>query len=335
MLQIVGTASAAEPVGLTAGMVNPGHQDKPDWFKLSFLDIREDIAEAAAANKRVLLYFYQDGCPYCKKLLQDNFGQKAIADKTQKHFDVIAVNMWGDREVTDLNGIETTEKQFALQMRVMFTPTLLFLDEKGAVALRVNGYYYPGKFETALDYVSGKKETSMSFADFYKNNTPEKATGKLHTEVTNLPSPWNLTDRARKSKRPLMVMFEQKVCKACDELHLDVLKKEQVQKEMARFDIVVLDMHSPETVVTPEGKTRKVSQWAHDLDIKYAPSMVFFDAQGKEVFRAEAYLRTFHVAGSMSYVSSGAYLKQPSFQRYLQAVTKRMHDQGIEVNLLD
>ncbi|HED15273.1 MAG TPA: hypothetical protein ENI64_00415 [Gammaproteobacteria bacterium] len=55
--------------------------------------------------------FYQDGCPYCKKLLQDNFGQKAIADKTQKHFDVIAVNMWGDREVTDLNGNATTEKK--------------------------------------------------------------------------------------------------------------------------------------------------------------------------------------------------------------------------------
>jgi len=334
-LLLAGYTSAAQEDGLAAGMVNPGHEDKPDWFKLSFLDIREDIAEAEAESKRVLLYFYQDGCPYCKKLLQDNFARKVIVDKTRTHFDVIAVNMWGDREVTDLNGSETTEKKFAAQMRVMFTPTLLFLDEKGAVALRVNGYYYPGKFETALDYVSGKKETSMSFADYYKKNTPEKASGKLHTDISNLASPYKLTASARKSKRPLVVMFEQKVCKACDELHLDVLKKEQVQKEISSYDVVVLDMHSSETVVTPEGKTRKVSQWAHDLDIKYAPSMVFFDDQGKEVFRAEAYLRTFHVAGSMSYVSSGAYLKQPSFQRYLQAVTQKMHDQGIEVNLLD
>jgi len=332
MLLMTGFAYAAEPQGLSEGMVNPGHEEKPDWFKLSFLDIREDIAEAAAENKRVMLYFYQDGCPYCKKLLQDNFAQKAISDKTQKHFDVIAVNMWGDREVTDL---ETTEKKFAAQMRVMFTPTILFLNEKGGVALRVNGYYYPGKFETALDYVSGKKETSMSFADYFKKNTPEKASGKLHTEVTNLPSPYKLTASARKNKRPLMVMFEQKVCKACDELHLDVLKKEQVKKEIAKYDVVVLNMQSKEKLVTPDGKSLTVSQWAHDLDIKYVPSMVFFDDQGKEVFRAEAYLRTFHVAGSMSYVSSGAYLKQPSFQRYLQGVTQKMHDQGIEVNLLD
>ena len=104
---------------------------------------------------------------------------------------------------------------------------------------------------------------------------------------------------------------------------------------MAKYDIVVLDMRSTRTIVTPEGKTRKINQWAHDLDIKYTPSMVFFDARGKEAFRAEAYLRTFHVAGSMSYVSSGAYLKQPSFQRYLQGVMQKFHDQGIEVNLLD
>ncbi len=83
-------------------MVNPGYEEKPDWFKLSFLDLREDVREASAAGKRVLLYFYQDGCPYCAKLLRDNFGQREIAEKTRSHFDVIAINMWGGREVTNM-----------------------------------------------------------------------------------------------------------------------------------------------------------------------------------------------------------------------------------------
>ena len=100
---------AAEGEGLDEGMTNPGYHDKPDWFKLSFLDIREDINEAAQQNKRVMLYFYQDGCPYCAKLLQDNFGQKEIAEKTRNKFDVIAINMWGDREVTDLKGYMLSE----------------------------------------------------------------------------------------------------------------------------------------------------------------------------------------------------------------------------------
>ena len=113
--------SAAEKTdSLAPGLVNPGYEEKPDWFKDSFLDIREDIAEAEEENKRVVLCFYQDGCPYCGKLLKDNFGNPDIAAMTQKNFDVIALNMWGDREVTDLAGEDTTEKAFAAALKVQY-----------------------------------------------------------------------------------------------------------------------------------------------------------------------------------------------------------------------
>ena len=152
-------AGASQPDGheggLSEGMVNPGYHDKPAWFKESFLDIREDIGEAAAAGRRVLLYFYQDGCPYCAKLLNDNFGNRAITDKARSGFDVIAINVWGDREVADLSGVATTEKGFAAALRVQYTPTLLFMDEQGKVILRINGYFAPHKFELALDFVAG------------------------------------------------------------------------------------------------------------------------------------------------------------------------------------
>ena len=157
----VQAAEPAPPTGdvLEAGMVNPGAHQHPPWFKESFLDIREDVAEATAEGRRLMLYFYQDGCPYCKKLLETNFGLRAITDKTRAELDVVAVNMWGDREVTDLQGNLTTEKAFAKELRVMFTPTLLFLNESGEVILRVNGYYAPHQFNAVLDYVGGHKET--------------------------------------------------------------------------------------------------------------------------------------------------------------------------------
>jgi thioredoxin-related protein len=40
-------------------------QEPPEWFAQSFLDIREDAAEAARDGKRLMIYFMQDGCPYC------------------------------------------------------------------------------------------------------------------------------------------------------------------------------------------------------------------------------------------------------------------------------
>ena len=54
---------------------------------------------------------------------------------------------------------------------------------------------------------------------------------------------------------------------------------------------------------------------ARALKVSYTPSIVFFDERGKEVFRVEAYLKTFHLQSSLDYVASRAYLSQPSFQR--------------------
>src|SRR5688572_29982896 len=124
-------------------------QEPPAWFSESLLDLRDDVAEAAAQGKRVLLYFGQDGCPYCRRLMEVNFRQAEIAKKARQHFVALALNIWGDREVTWTDGTVTTEKQLAARLKVQFTPTILFLDERGNVALRLNGYYQPHDFEAA------------------------------------------------------------------------------------------------------------------------------------------------------------------------------------------
>ena len=323
---------AAEKNNLDAGMVNPGYEEKPDWFKNSFLDIGEDVEEAAAAGKRVMLYFYQDGCPYCAKLLRDNFSQQTVVQKTRKYLDVIAVNMWGDREVTGLDGKQTTEKQFAADLRVMFTPTILMLNEQGKVVLRINGYYHPVKFEAAVDYVGQHKESTLSFAEYYRKLAPVEASGKLHDEDFFLQPPYDL-QQLSKGPKPLMVLFEQKQCKPCDEYHADIYQRKESREQLQRFSIVRLDMWSKTPLITPAGKKSTAQEFAKQLDVKYAPSMVFFDDSGKEVFRSEAYLRAFHVQSILDYVASGAYQKQPNFQRYIAARADKLEAQGIHVDL--
>jgi thioredoxin-related protein len=324
------TFAAAGDGGLEAGMVNPGFHDKPAWFKESFLDIREDIAEAADEGRRVLLYFYQDGCPYCAKLLHDNFGNAQIARKTRDNFDVVAINMWGDREVTGLAGDATSEKAFARGLRVQYTPTLLFLDEAGTVLLRVNGYLHPHRFEVGLDYVAGRREQEMAFGDYLASVDPVPAAGRLHVEPGFITAP---TDLSSAREKPLLVMFEQRQCPACDELHGDILKRESVRDSLERFDVVLLDIWSKDAIVTPEGASTTVRQWASDIGVTYAPTLVFFDNVPREVFRTEAYLRAFHVEGAMDYVSSGAYLRQPEFQRYLQDRRTELEARGVDVDL--
>ncbi|MEJ2059553.1 MAG: thioredoxin fold domain-containing protein [Gammaproteobacteria bacterium] len=332
VISLVGMAHAAEEGGLSEGMVNPGYHEQPAWFKQSFLDIRDDVAEAAAHHKRVMLYFYQDGCPYCKKLLEDNFGQKSIADKTRKYFDVIAINMWGDRDVTGFDGKSMTEKQFAVSQKIMFTPTLVMLNAKGQTVLRINGYFPPHKFNVALDYAGRHLEGRESFRSYLAKVSPEPATGKLHVEPWYLHPPYDFSKL--KGGKPLVVMFEQKACADCDELHLDILKRPESVKLLRRYDVAVLDMWADTPVTTPSGKRTTAARWAKSLQIGYTPSLVFFDASGQEVFRTGAYLKAFHMQSVLDYVASGAYRKQPEFQRYIDTRADALRARGVTIDLM-
>lgn len=306
-------------------------EDTPAWFKESFLDIRDDVAEAAKAGRRLMLYFHQDGCPYCAKLLRENFGDKAIADKTQKHFDVIAINLWGDREVTDLAGKPTTEKAFAKSLRVQFTPTLLMLDEKGGTALRLNGYVPPHQFHVALDYAGGRLEKKQAYTDYLLTRELAPASGQLHEAPWLMKAPLDLSKR---EGRPTLVIFEQKVCAGCDEMHAEGFPRTEVAALLARFRAARVDVASNEAVKTPDGKSLPMREWSRKMKIAYTPSFVFFDAAGKEVFRVEGYLRPFHLASSLDYVASGAYKKQPEFQRFIEARAAARRAQGEKIELM-
>lgn len=324
------SALAKTESSLEAGMVNPGYEEQPQWFKKSFLDLEDDIAEAKESGKRLMIFFYQDGCPYCKKLLQDNFGQRDIANKTKTNFDVVSLNIWGDRELS-FGGKTSVEKDFAASLKVMYTPTLIFFNEQGKAVLRTNGYYHPEKFNAALDYVLLHQDEKQSFRSYLSSVTPAKTKGKIHKQLETMHSPYDFSVPSNKYR---LVMFEQKQCKECDELHNEVLTEKESRQQLEKFDVAVVDMWSEEKVMRPDGKQSTIKDWAKELDIQYAPSLVYFDLQGKEVFRSDAYLRAFHIQSVMDYVSSEAYKKQPNFQRYIDARAHQLREQGIQVDIM-
>ena len=303
----------------------------PAWFKTSFLDLKEDTAHATTANKRLLLYIGQEGCPYCRELMQNNFSQKPIVDFTRKHFDVLAINLWGDAEVTDFTGQHLTEKLFAKQLKVQFTPTLLFFDEQGSVALRLNGYLPPHQFMAALQFVAGHKEKTTNFREYYASLSPASATGTLHMAPYMLQPPYKLI-RTPASK-PLLVLFEQKVCGECDVLHQKILTQDTSLTLLKKLDVVLLDMWSTTPVVTPDGKNRTASAWARELGLVYAPGAVLFGPDGKEIIRIEGMLKAFHVQSVLDYAASGAYLRQPEFQRYVEERAAALREKGVVVEL--
>jgi len=164
----------AATVGVRAQAPHPFAIDIPDWFAVSFLELPEDVRDAAREGRRVMVYFGQDGCPYCRKLMEVNFRQADIVAQTRRHFVSIALNILGDREVQWVDGRRMTEKQLSRALGIFYTPTLFFFDEKGAVVARLNGYFPPKRFAAALDYAAGRAGHGLSFED-YLQQLPSKS----------------------------------------------------------------------------------------------------------------------------------------------------------------
>jgi|GEM_PF-108211 len=110
-----------------------------DFFLQSFLDLSEDLADSQAAGKRLVVVFEQRGCIYCKRVNTELLADPAIHAYVKEHFNVLQLNLFGDREVTDLDGEAMSEKELARRWGILFTPTFVFLPENPADAEGITG----------------------------------------------------------------------------------------------------------------------------------------------------------------------------------------------------
>jgi thioredoxin-related protein len=309
----------------------------PSWFKESFLDLEEDIADASENNKRLVVYFWQPGCPYCSQLWEDNFSQEKLLNKFRDNFEIVALNMWGDREVVSVAGNDYTEKSFATALGIKYTPTLLFFNEKRKVVHQLNGYIPPKEFIQSLDYVAGKIEKKQSFADYivslHDSTTGGEKSGELHQEDFFVKDSLDLSKDLAKEEKYLAVFFESGDCSNCDLLHEKTLQDKTTRELAKKFTAIQLDRYADTPLTTPSGNKSTSKKWANKLGISYLPAMVFFDQSGKEVMRIDAQMRTFHIQSVFDYVLTGAYKTELNFQRYISARADKIREHGTDVDI--
>lgn len=315
----------------------------PDWFKESFLDLEEDINDASEQNKRLVVYFWQPGCPYCSQLWDDNFSHKDIEDSFRKNFEIVAINMWGNREIVTVKGNSLSEKSFAEALNIQYTPTLLFFDEERKVTLQLNGYIPPEDFRLALEYAANRDKSKGSYAAYIARHSNQQkvdlktvnnsSSSELNSEDFFTQAGYNLDRSQQASDKYLAVYFEKKSCENCDLLHKKTLQIPLTRKLAKQFEAIQLDRFSPTVVVTPKGNKTTAKEWANKLNITYLPAIIFFDPDGKEVMRIDTQMRSFHVQSVFDYVLSGAYKTQKNFQRYISARADKLREEGVNVDI--
>jgi thioredoxin-related protein len=122
---------------------------KAPWMRDTFKDLREDLSEATAEGKRLMILVEQRGCIYCKKMHEEVFVDPEVAQYIDDNYFVVQVNMFGDVEITDFDGTVLAEKDMAKRWGALFTPSMYFLPEvveEGMTAPQAAVAHMPGAF---------------------------------------------------------------------------------------------------------------------------------------------------------------------------------------------
>lgn len=297
----------------------------PQWFKPSFLDFKDDVAEAAKQGRHVMVFVHLDECPYCAKMLAENFVSGENHDFMRKHFDVIAINVRGGLDVTWVDGVRYTERSLTRHLKVFGTPTLVFLGQDGSIALQLSGYRDPRALRDALAFVQSRGYLGGSFPAYL-----EKRGGATVYALRDHPQFAGVSN-FKDYRKPLAILWEDRLCADCARFHDRTLKHSDVVAEMKKLLFVRLDAGSSEPIVDLAGNATAPAQWVKALGLNYRPGLVLYD-EGREIFRVDSRLYHFHLKETLRYVSGGHYKRFATISEYNATRRAELLKQGVTID---
>jgi thioredoxin-related protein len=155
------------------------------FFTQSFGDLPEELQTARKQGKQgMFLFFEADDCIYCKAMLKQVLSQKEVQDWYREHFLSIAIDIRGDVEIKDFDGITLPSKVFAGHRRVSMTPVLSFIDLNGSEIYRHLGMVKsPEEFLLMGEYIVDEHYLDTEFKVFSISKGIEDSADTLVTPV--------------------------------------------------------------------------------------------------------------------------------------------------------
>ncbi len=269
---VVGAGSAAEP---------EIRDPRAHFFTQSFGDLPEELEAARAAGKLgLLLFFEQEGCPYCARMERSVLNRADVQDWYNERFVTIAVDINGDVELTDFDGVTLPSKVFARHRRVFTTPTLSFIDFQGAeVHRRTSMVTTPEEFLRLGRYVAEGHYTDTTWQVFNAGAAPVEQ---------GLPELESVADfrlegaQAKAEGQVLMVAVMRRGCPYCAALRRDVLlPMTRNPTEFGGLRIRELVMEPSGPVNDFAGRETTSADLAADFGVTIAPTVLFLDGDGR------------------------------------------------------
>ena len=153
------------------------------FFTQTFGDLPEEMQSARDDGKLgMLLFFEAESCFYCQHMVHKVFSQKKAQDWFGARFVSIAVDIHGDVELTDFDGITLPSKVFSDHRRIFLTPVIAFIDLDGNEVYRHLGMIKTaGELLTLGKYIEGKHHYGMEFKTYARERGIQEEDGVLMT----------------------------------------------------------------------------------------------------------------------------------------------------------
>ncbi|MDF1803123.1 thioredoxin family protein [Thalassovita sp.] len=122
---------------------------KEPWMRDTFKDLREDLAEANAEGKRLVVMIEQRGCIYCQKMHTEVYSDPELSSFIGDNFFVVQMNLHGSDTATDFDGEELEQSGLMRKWGILFTPSVIFFPEEvpeGKTAPQAAVSIMPGAF---------------------------------------------------------------------------------------------------------------------------------------------------------------------------------------------
>lgn len=187
---------------------------------------------------------------------------------------------------------------------------LLFIFQVSTVEAKAfsmeGGEHFPSWFvdDPLLDLTDYQGTTSTT-----DNNVKKNVKTKVKTNTKN------------NAKKGLMVLYTTKGCSYCAEF----IRKSLGNKEIAaivqkNFYSVGLEIFDDVEMVDPAGETVSVKQFAKQEGVEFAPTLLFYDNEGKRVLHQTGYQSPERFVKLLDFVINERY-KQQSLQDYFKTVS--------------
>lgn len=152
------------------------------FFHQSFNNLDEELEIALEENKSGIFIMFSDkDCPWCLKMKTTIMNRVDVQDYYRQHFRLLTIDIRGDTQMTDFEGNEIDEKDFAFkQHRVRATPVFMFFDTTGKKTMRLTGIVRNAtEFLWLGEYVVSETYQKINFTKYKRQRAEQEKSASL------------------------------------------------------------------------------------------------------------------------------------------------------------